>query len=51
MSAKDFPRPGRRVTDAERASMLRVDQAGNLARRASMPGNWPSWATGIPIPD
>ena len=30
MSAKDFPRPGRRVTDAERASMLRVDQAGEF---------------------
>ena len=30
MSAKDFPRPGRRVTDSERASMLRVDQAGEF---------------------
>lgn len=30
MSAKDFPRPGRRVSDAARASMLRVDQAGEL---------------------
>lgn len=27
---KDFPRPGRRPTDQERASMLRVDQAGEF---------------------
>ncbi|HAF41255.1 MAG TPA: demethoxyubiquinone hydroxylase family protein [Sphingobium sp.] len=25
---KDFPRPGKRLTDADRAAMLRVDQAG-----------------------
>jgi len=27
---KDFPRPGRRVTDAARESMVRVDQAGEF---------------------
>lgn len=31
MSApKDFPRPGKRLTDADRASMVRVDQAGEF---------------------
>jgi ubiquinone biosynthesis monooxygenase Coq7 len=30
MSAKDFPRPGRRISDSARASMLRVDQAGEF---------------------
>lgn len=31
MSApKDFPRPGRRVSDKDRAAMLRVDQAGEF---------------------
>lgn len=31
MSApKEFPRPGRKVTDAERAAMMRVDQAGEF---------------------
>lgn len=29
-ASKDFPRPGRRVTDTARASMLRVDQAGEF---------------------
>lgn len=29
-ASKDFPRPGRRVTDAARAAMLRVDQAGEF---------------------
>jgi len=29
-AAKDFPRPGRKVTDADRAAMLRVDQAGEF---------------------
>ncbi|WP_022683297.1 demethoxyubiquinone hydroxylase family protein [Sphingobium bisphenolivorans] len=28
--AKDFPRPGRRVSDEARAAMLRVDQAGEF---------------------
>ena len=28
--AKDFPRPGKRLSDADRASMVRVDQAGEF---------------------
>lgn len=29
-AAKDYPRPGRRVTDGAKAAMLRVDQAGEF---------------------
>lgn len=29
-ASKDYPRPGQRVSDAARASMLRVDQAGEF---------------------
>ncbi|MCI4591052.1 demethoxyubiquinone hydroxylase family protein [Sphingobium sp. BYY-5] len=29
-ASKDFPRPGKRLTDADRASMVRVDQAGEF---------------------
>lgn len=29
-ASKDFPRPGKKLTDADRASMVRVDQAGEF---------------------
>ena len=51
MSAKqDFPRPGRRPKPADRASMLRVDQAGEFGATRIYAGQLAVMAIGIPMP-